>query len=68
MELTKLEPMSAQDALNELATHLLGENFYIGDPVGPTQANAIIVDTIKQMYRSFDERKLRRFCLFGKKI
>ena len=68
MELTKLESMSAQDALNELTTHLLGENFYIADPVSPTQANAIIVDTIKQMYRSFDERKLRRFCLFGKKI
>ena len=68
MELTKLEPMSAQDALNELTEHLLGKDFYIEDPVGPTQANAIIVDTIKQMYRSFDERKLRRFSLFGKKI
>ena len=68
MELTKLETMSAQDALNELTTHLLGKDFYIADPVSPTQANAIIVDTIKQMYRSFDERKLRRFWLFGKKI
>lgn len=45
-----LKPIQAQDALNELCEYLLGEDYYVVDPLGPTQVNAIIVDDIKAKY------------------
>lgn len=45
-----LKPIQAQDALNELCEYLLGKDYYIVDPLGPSQANAIIVDDIKEKY------------------
>lgn len=49
-----LEPMEAQKAVNELCDYLLGERWYIEDPVCNSQANAIIVDEIKARYPPAD--------------
>lgn len=43
--------MDAQVAVNELEKYLLGEDWYIEDPVNNLQANAIIVDEIERMYK-----------------
>ena len=45
-----LKPIQAQEALNELCKYLLGEDYYVVDPLGPTQVNAIIVGDIKGKY------------------
>lgn len=42
--------MNAQKAVNLLCTHLLGEDWYIVDPVGNEEANDIIVEAIMKMY------------------
>ena len=51
-----LTPMSGQDALNELCNYFLGEDFYVVDPLGPEQVNAIIVYTIKANYPGYSHR------------
>jgi len=43
--------LDPQDAVHELAEHLLGKGWYITSPVSPKQANRIIVDTIKEKYK-----------------
>lgn len=43
--------MDAQVAMNELCRYLLGEDWYIADPVNNIQANLIIVDEIESMYK-----------------
>lgn len=48
--------VSDRTALNILVRYLLGEDYYITDPVGVTQGNAIIVDDILKKY----SRKYRR--------
>lgn len=49
-----LKPMEAQKAINELCDYLLGEDWYVVDPLRPAQVNAIInaiiVDEIKAKY------------------
>ena len=50
-----LKPLSAQKALDILTTHLLGEGYYIVDPVNNLQGNAIIVDDIIGMYKGVTE-------------
>lgn len=41
--------LSADEALQLLCDELLGKDYYIVDPVGPKQANAIIaLDILKQ--------------------
>lgn len=49
-ELTKLESLQAQEALNLLIDHFLGEDWYVVDPLEPTQVNAIAVDEILSKY------------------
>lgn len=44
-------PMDAQVAINELAKHLLGENWYIVNPVSGEQANTEIVYAIERKYK-----------------
>lgn len=44
------ETMDAQKALQKLKDYLLGEDWYIVDPVGTLQANAIITDEILEKY------------------
>lgn len=47
----KLHPLEAQEAINILANKLLGSDWYVIDPLGPTQVNAIIVDEILARYK-----------------
>lgn len=49
--------LTAEEALDILCRELLGEDYYIADPVGGEQANAIIVRDILSQY----QRKQRRF-------
>lgn len=53
--------MEAQKAVDELATYLLGDDYYIVDPVSESQANDIIVDEIKGRYRGFTESPTNRW-------
>ncbi|MDP4117695.1 MAG: hypothetical protein Q8873_00680 [Bacillota bacterium] len=52
--MSKLKPLSGQEAMNELIDHLLGKNWYVVDPLSTTQVNAIAVGDIK---RKFPKRK-----------
>lgn len=44
-------PMDAQVALNELCKHLLGENWYVVDPMSTEQVNTNIVYEIERKYK-----------------
>lgn len=44
-------PMNAQVAINELCTHLLGEDWHIVNPVNGEQANTEIVYAIERKYK-----------------
>lgn len=67
-----LKSLEAQDALNELESYFLGDDFIIEDPVSISQANAIVVDEIKSKYGSYnnnpqDKWRLRhKKCIFCK--
>lgn len=52
--------LNAQTALHILVRYLLGEDWYIADPVGGKQANSIIVDTILKQYSSKYRKELRQ--------
>lgn len=50
-EICKIQlELSAEDALQLLCDELLGENYYIADPVNGRQANAIIALDILKRY------------------
>ena len=44
-------PMDAQVALSELSDHLLGEDWYVVDPLSIDQINTIIVYEIERKYK-----------------
>ena len=48
--LEPLKPLEAQEALNMLIDHLLGDDWYCVDPLGPKQVNAVAVDEIIRKY------------------
>ena len=50
-------PMDAQVALNELSRYLLGENWYVVDPITQEQVNAQIVYEIEKKYKDVNRRK-----------
>lgn len=54
-------PMDAQVAMNELTKHLLGDDFYIVNPVNAEQANTEIVYKIERMYKN--QRKPKKYRL-----
>lgn len=58
-EICKIQlELSADDALQLLCRELLGEHYYIADPVNGRQANAIIaLDILKQ----YAPRKKKRY-------
>lgn len=53
--------MDAQEAIYKLKDYLLGENWYIVDPVSCKQGNAIIVDEILRKYsrRYLKEQRIK---------
>lgn len=44
--------MNAQDTVNAIIDHLLGNDWYIVDPVCTEQANEIILEEIQKKYKS----------------
>lgn len=58
-------PINAQKALDVLCDYLLGDDFYIADPISTTQANTVIVQQILFKYsKEYRKRfkKLRKEC------
>ena len=53
--------MNAQKAIDELTTHLLGEDFYIVDPVSADQANEAIIEEIKSRYVGATESPVNKW-------
>lgn len=56
-----LRPLEAQEAVNKLCDHLLGDDWYIVDPVCNIQANAIIVDEIISRYKGATESPVNKW-------
>ena len=54
-------PMDAQVAMHELTRHLLGDDFYIVNPVNSEQANTEIVYEIESIYKN--KRKPKKYRL-----
>lgn len=53
--------MDPQKAIDELTTHLLGDDWYIVDPVSTVQANEIIVEEIKSRYAGVTESPINKW-------
>ena len=53
--------MNAQKAVDELATHLLGEDFHIVDSVSGEHGYDVIVDEIKSRYEGSTESPTNRW-------
>ena len=47
----QIPKMDAQVAINEICKHLLGEDWYVVDPLCNSQVNPIIVEEIERKYR-----------------
>lgn len=55
-----LKPMTKEEGFDLLCKYFLGDNYYIVDPVSPTQGYAIMVDDIVRLYESkYSERTKR---------
>lgn len=61
-------PMPAQFAINILCDYLLGEDFYITDPVSQEQANTLIIYNILKHYSKEFRTDLKRRIENAKKI
>lgn len=48
--MASLNSLDGQEALNVLIEHFLGPEWYVTDPLGPKQVNAIAVDEILKKY------------------
>lgn len=58
---------NAQDAINILCQGLLGEDWYIVDPIGNSQANTIIVDEILYKYNKDYRKEAKRYRKMNRK-
>lgn len=56
----EIPTMTGQEAFNAVVDHLLGEDYYIVDPISNAQANPIILKDIKKKYISMSMK--RRIC------
>ena len=52
---------NAQNIIDKLADHLLGEGWYIADSVGVDQANEFIYEEICRRYEAVDESPINRW-------
>ena len=55
--MAELKPLTGQEAVNELIDHFLGKGWYVVDPLGVSQVNAIAVDEIKKRFPHKPKRK-----------
>lgn len=58
---------SAQDAINILCQGLLGEDWYIVDPIGNSQVNTLIVDEILYKYNKEYRKEAKRYRKMNRK-
>ena len=49
----KIPSMKAQTAIDELCTHILGNDWYVVDPLGVEQVNSIIVYEIERKFKRY---------------
>lgn len=54
-----LVPMSDRQAIQELIDYILGKDWYVVDPLGQGQINAIAVEEIKREFDILTNRKLK---------
>lgn len=54
------QTMTGQEALQTLCDYLLGEDYYIVDPVSILQANVIIVEDILRKYSKRFRKELKK--------
>lgn len=54
-----LDPLTCEQALQQLIEYILGKDWYVVDPLGVTQINAIAVDEIKSKFDKLTYRRLR---------
>lgn len=50
-----LTPMTDTEFRRSMMDHFLGKGWYVVDPLGPTQVNAIAAEDIKNFYPSVDD-------------
>lgn len=58
-EMKPLEPMSDRQVRQELIDYVLGKDWYVADPLGQDQINAIAVEEIKRKWDMLTYRKLK---------
>ena len=66
-----LKPMTKEEGFDLLCKYFLGDNYYIVDPVSPTQGYAIMVDDIVHLYESkYSERtkETKSLLIFSKNV
>ena len=54
--MAELKPLTGQEAVDELIDHFLGKDWYVVDPLGVSQVNAIAVDEIKKRFPNKPKR------------
>ena len=54
-----LVPLSDREAIQELIDYILGEDWYVVDPLSQDQINAIVVDDIERKFAKLTNRKLK---------
>lgn len=53
--------MTSEEAVYKLAEHLLGESWYLIDPLGSEQANDAIVNAIKKYYPAAENTPVEKW-------
>lgn len=56
--MNEIRTMSGQEAFDEVTNMILGDDYYVVDPLGITQVNAIILDDIKRKYNRINREWL----------
>lgn len=54
-----LDPLTYEQALQQLIEYILGKDWYVVDPLSQAQVNAIVVDEIKSKFDKLTYRRLR---------
>lgn len=58
-EMKPLKPLSNGEAMQELINYILGNNWYVVDPLSQNQVNAIAVDEIKKKFDILTNKKMK---------
>lgn len=56
-----LKPISGQDAFNEVIKYVLGDDWYVVDPLSTDQVNSIALEEIKIKLDKITHRKSKEF-------